>query len=134
MTESSGVEPDHPAPGWEISPGDRVWFGGHNTEAKRVVEQFLHGTTRPPQGPIDAAFVVPQSTDEAHYFVAKLRDRLLPTSRVWLVIAKPDSPLRNDLDICAEDLQQAMIRTGFSEIGAVTLSEDFTSLGYRPPA
>ena len=43
----------------------RVWIGGHQIEAKRIIEPYLTNATRPPTGEIDIAFITPESLDEA---------------------------------------------------------------------
>jgi hypothetical protein len=133
MTQPYSGSRDLPDPGWKVSPSCRVWSGGHNAEAKRVVEKFLQGTSRPPEGPIDLALVVPKTTDEAVYFIGKLRRRLLPTSQIFVVIPKPDSRMQAEFDGSAEELKLAISRMGVDEIGVVDLPDDYTSLAYRLP-
>ena len=71
-----------------VRAGDRIWLGGHNADAKRHIAGHLAGTIRPADGPLDAAIITPLSPDEAAYFAAKLRSRLAPSARVFVVVAE----------------------------------------------
>lgn len=70
---------------FDLAPGARVWVGGHDREARRAVERLVGSAWRLPRGPIDAAFVTPESVDEAEYFADKALSRLSPEGRVWVV-------------------------------------------------
>ena len=70
-----------------IAPGAAVWIGGHDRRARRFVETHLSGyaVSRPPEGPIDQAFVTALDADEAVYFLTKLLTRLAASCSVHLV-------------------------------------------------
>lgn len=68
-----------------LPPGARIWVGGHDRAARRALEAVVAGAPRPPTGPIDAAFVAPETLDEAAYFVDKVLPRLVPSGVIWIV-------------------------------------------------
>ena len=88
-----------------IQPGVRVWVGGHNLSAKRLLEPLLVETTRPPTGPVDIAFIAPESADEAAYFLGKIEARLDQTGAVWIIL--PPNAVANDLSEPAVDASMA---------------------------
>ncbi len=63
---------------WGVRVGMRVWVGGHDLRAKRLVHEHLPRVSFPPVGLIDLAFVTPKKPDEWAYFVRKLWPRLAP--------------------------------------------------------
>lgn len=117
---------------WGVGPGKRVWVGGHNTHAKAEIEQYLAGTLRPPEGPIDLAFIAPQSTDEAVYFAGKLRRRVVSDGAVWIVHPNARSPRSGEFTGNLDDLAVGMFELGFTQAGDAPLGNDYTSLGFRP--
>ena len=80
---------------WGLKPGTRVWVGGHNTNARREVEEYLKAMIRPPSGAIELAFITPQSVGEAVYFTRKLCSRIECDGVVWVVIPDEASPRRS---------------------------------------
>lgn len=84
MSMPNKPEPEGPA---RMQPGARVWIGGHDRAARRFVERWLSGfgASRPAEGPIDAAFITPESLDEAVYFLTKLTPRLTAQARVNVI-------------------------------------------------
>ncbi len=68
-----------------LRPGVRVWVGGHDMAAKRAVAPFLSEASRPPTGPLDAAFIAAGSPEEADYFLHKLARRLPPGATAWII-------------------------------------------------
>ncbi len=70
---------------WSLAPESRVWVGGHNLDARRVVERHLKDAIRPTLGPLDVAFITPNSADEAAYFASKLLERLAEGACIWVV-------------------------------------------------
>ncbi len=78
-----------------IQPAVRVWVGGHNLATKRVVKPFLTDTTRPPTGPVDIALIVPETADEAAYFLGKIEARLEQDGVAWIIL--PPQTLATDL-------------------------------------
>lgn len=77
-----------------VRAGMRIWVGGHAIEARRAIERHLSGTTRPPRGPLDAAFICPKTPDEATYFAEKVRPRLEAAATIWVVEPIPqDNPV-----------------------------------------
>ena len=73
-----------------LRAGLRIWVGGNNADARREMETYLLETTRPPTGPLDAAFIIPDTSEEAVYFAQKLRPRLTPDASVWVVDPSAD--------------------------------------------
>ncbi len=74
-----------------VRPGLRVWLGGQDVATRRIVEQAVKGTIRPPTGSIDLAVICPVSLDEALYFAKKLQPRLVPSASCRVVTRK-ESP------------------------------------------
>jgi hypothetical protein len=109
----------------------RVWLGGHNTERKREVERHLRGTHRPPTGPVDLAFITPQSADEAAYFAAKVQPRLSPGGAIWTVYPSDTSPDRGAFDVSMADLVHAMANRNLVDHGTVHVSDNSTSTCFR---
>lgn len=86
--------------GWGAAEGARVWVGGHNQPARSILEQRLTHTCRPPTGPLDAAFIVPRTIDEAVYFADKVSARLVDGGAIWLLSLSDQSHielLRDDI-------------------------------------
>lgn len=77
-----------------LRSGVRVWVGGHDRRARKFVERSLASveTVRPPEGPLDAAFITPQQADEAAYFLHKVTPRLNPSGVVVFVWSRADDP------------------------------------------
>ncbi len=123
---------NEPAKRWGVTPGIRVWVGGHNTHAKREVAKRLKGTVRPPTGRIDLAFIAPQSVDEAVYFARKLRSRLVSNGVIWVVYPDEASPRRGEFAGGSRDLVGSLARAGYCETGAATLAGNYTSLCFSP--
>jgi hypothetical protein len=113
--------------------GARVWVGGHNLNAKRVIAPFLTKTIRPARGPIDTAFLTPQSADEAIYFAAKLWNRMGPGGRLWIVW-----PISPDRDVQAVDVTLGQLRafladTGWKPHGQPLTVSAFRALAFHKP-
>ncbi len=115
-----------------IKPGVRIWMGGHNVAAKAEIEPHLTGTERPPEGPIDLAFIAPQTCDEAVYFAGKLRRRLSATGVIWVLHPNSRSPHRDTFTGNLDDIAVGLFELGFMEVGAAPIGNDFTALGFRP--
>lgn len=88
-------EPESVRSALGIQPRMRVWVGGHNLAAKRVVEPFLTDTTRPPTDSIDIALIAPESAEEAAYFLVKIEARLEQDGIAWIIL--PPNAAANDL-------------------------------------
>ena len=107
-----------------VGSESRVWVGGHDARARRVIELLVAPAERPPTGPIDVAIITPKSADEAGYFAAKLVERLSPVSVVWVVVSSDESgPL-------------SAITTGLAELGLVaservTINDAFLAAGFQ---
>jgi len=118
-----------------LQPGVRVWVGGHDLAAKRVVEPLLSDTTRPPTGPVDIAFIAPESADEAAYFLDKIDARLEKDGVAWIILP-PNAPA-NDLSEQAVDA--ALVRRSGTltrgDVGPVVLPDGFMAhaFGHRGP-
>ncbi len=116
---------------WGVNPTSRVWIGGNNTNARREIELIVAEAQRPPTGEIDRAFIAALSTDEAVYFVRKLRSRLVQDGSVWIVYAKRGSPKEHEFSGSFEDMVVGLFELGFTESGRTNLSGDYTSTGFR---
>ena len=112
---------------WGVKPGLRVWVGGHNTDAKRQIETHLAGTTRPPTGPIDIAFIAPFFSNEAAHFATKLRDRLTSDGPLWVIHPDPAQIRAADFEITEADLRTALAATGYAPSGVVPMSDAYIS-------
>ena len=119
---------------WGLSVGSRVWIGGHNAAAKRMIQAHLAGMARPPTGPIDAGFIAPASADEAIYFADKLRPRLRPGGAVWIVYPATCSTDHAEFDGTRQDLITGLSELGFSESCPAKPTDDYTSLSFRLPS
>lgn len=116
---------------WGVTPGLRVWVGGHDQEAKREVEHRLAGTVRPQTGRIDLAFITPQSVDEAVYFASKLRDRLAAGGAIWVVYPTAGSAEQAGGTNAAETLAQAMARCELTQSATVPVGDKYMSSCFR---
>ncbi|MBI1825803.1 MAG: hypothetical protein HY287_16590 [Planctomycetes bacterium] len=116
---------------WESYSHARVWIGGHDVAVRKIVEEKLVDAERPPEGPLDAAFITPQTVEEAGYFARKLRSRLMPNAIVWVVQAKSGGASGSTLVGTAEDVVLELFRGGFSEAGRAAIDEQYISLGFR---
>ncbi len=110
---------------WRVKPGLRVWVGGHNTDAKRQIETHLAGTTRPPTGPIDIAFIAPFFSNEAAHFATKLRERLTSDGALWVIHPDPAQIRAADFEITQADLRTALGATGYVHSGTVPVSGQY---------
>ncbi len=117
---------------WGIRPGLRVWVGGHNVDARRVIEAHLAGTIRPPTDPIELGLIAPLSIDEALYFADKLRSRLVPKGRVWIAYADASSPHQIQGAIDPHTLRTRMLEQGHAEIGVLKLDDTLRTSGFEP--
>ncbi|MFQ5413339.1 MAG: hypothetical protein ACE5E6_02665 [Phycisphaerae bacterium] len=70
---------------WGVTAGARVWIGGHDVDARRVVVGRLPVVQRPPVGCIDVAIVTPVSCEEWAYFAGKVVHRVARGGSVWVV-------------------------------------------------
>jgi len=116
---------------WEFYSHARVWIGGHDVAARQILEEKLVDAERPPEGPLDAAFITPQSVEEAGYFARKLRSRLMPNAVVWVVQSKIGAVGVASRSDSADDVVLEMFRGGFSEAGRAAIDERYVSLGFR---
>lgn len=119
---------------WGLKPGTRVWVGGHNTNARREVEEYLEDMIRPPSGAIDLAFITPQSVGEGVYFARKLCSRIECNGVVWVVIPDEASPRRTEFSGTIREIVSGMALAGYSEKGAAALGGNYTSLSFKPMA
>ncbi len=116
---------------WGITPGLRVWVGGHDQNARREVEDRLAGAARPQTGRIDLAFITPQSVDEAVYFAGKLRNRLVANGALWVVYPCPGSVRKAEFANAAEALVGAMARCEFDQSATVPVGAKYMSSCFR---
>lgn len=115
---------------WGVPDGGRVWVGGHNLAARRAVEALLLNVTHPPEGPIDRAFITPQTVDEAGYFAVKLRTRLVPDAVVWVVVPQRFGAAGLGFAGTRDELQMAMFERGFLDRRGAILDDNFRSIGF----
>ncbi len=116
---------------WGVTPGLRVWVGGHNPNAKREVQERLAGTVRPQTGRIDLAFITPQSVDEAVYFASKLRNRLAAGGAIWVVYPGPGSAEQAGFTNAAEALAEAMASCELTQSATVPVGAKYMSSCFR---
>ena len=127
---------DMPTPSrlpWHLPPASRIWIGGHNVATRRVLEGFLRAAVRPPEGPIDAGFIVPKTTDEGVYFLQKLRHRILPAGTIWVVYPGPQSPRGVAFEGTREDLLDTAAALGFipGPIAEVDIDDHYTAQAFH---
>lgn len=112
-----------------IEPGARVWIGGHNREARRFIERALAGKNaiRPAEGPIDVAFITPETVDEAVYFLAKLAPRV-PVDGVIQIVFRAHPAADSDAEPSrsfVNELTERIDRTGWRIAGPARRVEAF---------
>jgi len=116
---------------WRIMPGARVWVGGLDVGARRVVEELLAGAVRPPEGPIDAAFICPAAVDEAVYFAGKLRPRIGCRGAIWIVRGYVSEHDVDDHERSPSSLGLAFKAAGLDEFARVPVGDSFVAVGFR---
>lgn len=116
---------------WIAAAQGRVWIGGHNVRARKVLEEKLAHAERPPEGPIDAAFITPQTADEANYFARKLRLRLQPNAVVWIVYPKSGPANAAEFSGDIEEVVLELFQAGFMEAGRGPIDDTYDSIGFR---
>ncbi len=131
MISSDRTGPPATAKLWGVTPGLRVWVGGHDPNARREVEKRLAGTVRPPTGRVDLAFITPQSVDEAVYFAGKLRNRLVADGALWVVYPSPGTVGEAEFANAAEVLVGAMARCDFAQRATVPVGARYMSSCFR---
>ena len=118
---------------WGVKPESRVWVGGHNVAARRATEIHLAGTARPPTGPIDLAFIAPESIDEAVYFAQKISPRLVQDAVIWVVWPKAAIPKEERTDDVT-DLNRSMAEHSLAAGETVHVGDAFLSISYQAAA
>ncbi len=133
MTDGSSDMPTPPGLPWHLPPASRIWIGGHNVAARCVLERSLRAAVRSPDGPIDAGFIVPKTTDEGVYFLEKLRHRILPAGTIWVVYPGPWSPPGVEFEGRREDLIDGAAALGFisGPIAEVDIDDHYTAQGFH---
>lgn len=117
---------------WGIQSDSRVWIGGHCQGAKRIVVAALIHAVRPPEGPIDAAFLAPLTVDECVYFAAKIRPRLVRGGGIWVVYAQGDYSHQGEFQGSLPELETAFSGLGFCKCNKTSLANDYLSAEFRP--
>jgi len=112
--------------GLNIRPGCRVWVGGHNPGAKRLVMGLLAEARRPPDGPLDLGFVAPRNVDEGVYFARKILPRIVASGAVWIVCPEPVSPRSSEFSGTHRRLGERLFDIGLVETKAVRHEEQYT--------
>jgi hypothetical protein len=127
---AASVDPDNPAhiaDNDPVHPEDRAttydqllraWVGGHNAEAKRELEGIISESVRPPTGPLDAAFIAARDEDEALYFAAKLRSRVVLGGQLWVA------------NLASRGLAAALAHLGYAESGMSLRSGNISLVGF----
>ncbi len=113
---------------WNLQSGANIWLGGHATEGKRLLHQQLIDMPRPPIGPIDAAFITPESMDEAIHFSQKLSTRLGPGKRLWILTP---TQLANEQPSTWLGLDERMFDLGFTKVATEDVEQQYQILGYE---
>lgn len=113
-----------------VADGGRVWIGGHNLAARRAVETVLVGVTCPPEGPIDRAFITPQSVGEGVHFAVKLRPRLVADGVIWVVVPRRGDAPEAGFSGTRDELILAMFERGFEERRSMVVDEIYRCLGF----
>lgn len=103
----------------------RVWIGGHQIQAKQIIEPYLIFATKPPAGEIDIAFITPETLEEALYFAEKIQSRLTPTATIWIILPNNSYP-----DLTVESLIKKLQPMGYTPKKQVSLIERFLAAGY----
>ena len=117
---------------WTLDASSRVWVGGHNLNARTELERHLLEVSRPPEGPLDVAFITPNAPDEAVYFAGKLRTRLALGASLWVVLPLSHAPHAAEFNGSRDDLIVGMFERGFAEAGTATIGDGYTAIGFRP--
>ena len=105
--------------------GARAWLGGHDTQARGLVERRLAGVPRPPTGPLDAAFLTPRSVEEALHFARKLRDRLTPGGTLTVIRRKTAAEPDENTPASPDPLGEALSGVGFRFAGRSSFDDDW---------
>lgn len=100
-------------------------MGGHCNEAKRAIAPYLAQATRPAEGPVDAAFITPESTEEAPYFANKLRKRLDQDATVWIIFSGKIQQLELN-----QQFSKVMEQSGWVEWNKISINDSFIAVGY----
>lgn len=99
--------------------GQRVWIGGHDRNARRLVEAALGRPHRTPSGTLDGAIVTPRHAEEADYFVGKTVGRVRPGGVIHVVWVDTVGRLSDkDSDVEAAALRKAMLKADLEISGA----------------
>ena len=108
-----------------IDSESRVWIGGHDARARRVIESLVASAQRPPTGPIDVAVITPTSAAEAAYFAGKLANRLSRDSFVWVVVASDEAGP-------SSEIAAGLAALGLVGSERVVIDDAFVALGFQP--
>ncbi len=130
MSDTKAPSPSSLARQWGIIPGMRVWVGGHNVKAKRLISRALAGTIHPPSGPIDMAFITPQSADEALYFVRKLRQRLAQGGAIWIIQAHPTARSESGAGPPTPEFDKTLVELGLVATERFPVGDEAVSIRF----
>jgi len=132
-TTKHNNEPETPlAVQWGVTPSTRVWVGGHNLVARRETEKHLAGPKRPPSGPIDVAFIAPQTIEEALYFANKLRSRLTPGGAIWVAMSGPNASMSPGSVDDMERMSDVLVDAGWVAHDLVRIGAMYGFLCLKP--
>jgi hypothetical protein len=116
---------------WGLTPGRRIWVGGHNTSARAAIESLLAGMERPAEGPIDIGFITPATAGEAVHFAGKLRPRLGESGTVWIIYPLPRAMPAGSASFSIDEAVVGLFELGFTEIGQAPVNNELVSSGFR---
>lgn len=122
------AQDDNPPPASGLVPGSRIWVCGHNVFARQTIEEMFPDFARPPEGPIDAGFLTPATVDEAMYFAKKIRLRLEPHARIWIILPKPGSTHQDAFQGDREELVLELFQSGYAEIARTALGDEYLTI------
>lgn len=116
-------------------PDGRLWIGGQDRGARRLVEAAMSGAPRPREGLIDIAFITPKDADEAVYFATKILSRMADRGTIWIARMNAheagSASFRNDLLDMSKRVAEA-IRWSPGPIAPIT--ERLLMVGLERPA
>ena len=84
------------------------------------METYFSETTRPPTGPLDAAFITPATSEEAAYFAEKLKPRLSTDASIWVVVPSANRSATDSVADPMDELVSRVTGAGFTRTREVS--------------